>query len=438
MKKFYLKAKNGRFELKRDTLKRVKSSNEEYFPEDFSSIEDDGKTVYDVFNHFNYRQGPLKTFTTREEAEEFASEDEDLEIQERKINVTWSEPNSPTIFQLTPDMRVINVEEERGDDDKIKHLYIEIDTVDNEDKGSDADGVFVVIANCYYDDGSITFDKWFKSETSQKLVSFVKDYIAKHEKRDIENSKTDNSLEDQIDVLQKMLEDIKTNGFKENTRAEFEKALAKAFSEMDKKTSNKRQKLGLKTVKSKNLKETVKEVTPEMKKKFLDYLTKENTLISEIDVDTTPAPVVDLLNSIKAYNMELISDIMSISPAGANAVYEKTQSIIDDGVNEAGKNINVELSAKSNDSKSNNENDVVDVIEVIVPDYIAYYLQYGAEDGEITPEEKAKADRYADLGEIEYLYDELYDEMTDDFGFADKATTIRILPREDGTTEFNF
>ena len=70
-----------------------------------------------------------------------------------------------------------------------------------------------------------------------------------------------------------------------------------------------------------------------------------------------------------------------------------------------------------------------DGIKIIVPQEIAYYLQYG--DSEISEEDKAIADKYNKMGEIEFTYDELFGEMTDDFGFASKATTIIIHPKED-------
>ena len=69
-----------------------------------------------------------------------------------------------------------------------------------------------------------------------------------------------------------------------------------------------------------------------------------------------------------------------------------------------------------------------DTYKFIVPSEIAYYLQYGDE-VEISDEDKRKADKYQQMGDIEFVYDELTDEMTDDFGFANNATTIIIHPR---------
>ena len=65
------------------------------------------------------------------------------------------------------------------------------------------------------------------------------------------------------------------------------------------------------------------------------------------------------------------------------------------------------------------------MIKVIVPHEIAYYLQYGDEI-ELSDNDKIKADKYFGLGNIEFLYDELTDVLTDDFGFANNATTIMI------------
>lgn len=78
--------------------------------------------------------------------------------------------------------------------------------------------------------------------------------------------------------------------------------------------------------------------------------------------------------------------------------------------------------------------------EVIVPSEVAYYLQYGNE-SELDNETKAEVDKLYGGKDINFKYDELTDEMTPDFGFANNATTIivnetRAEKNEDAQPEF--
>lgn len=63
--------------------------------------------------------------------------------------------------------------------------------------------------------------------------------------------------------------------------------------------------------------------------------------------------------------------------------------------------------------------------EVKVPVEVAYYLQY-ADDSQLDKATKDKADKLYGDKQITCKGDELFDELTSDFGFASKATTIIV------------